>query len=113
MASSTNITVGAERTMKGQVLMIIDVQTGLFQGLPVPHDAEGVLARINKLSTRARAAGVPVIFVQQDGLPGGGLEPNSPDWQLHPLLIREESDLVIRKIACDAFYRSALAETLE
>ena len=99
--------------MKSPVLMIIDVQTGLFQGPPAPHDAEGVLARINNLSMRARAAGVPVLFVQHDGSPGEGLEPGSPGWQLHPLLIQEKSDLFIRKIACDSFYRSTLAETLK
>jgi nicotinamidase-related amidase len=99
--------------MRGQVLLIIDVQQGLFHGPPVPHDAEKVLGRINDLSSRARAAGVPVIFVQHDGTVEDGLEPGSSDWQLHSNLAREASDQVIRKTACDAFYGTRLGETLK
>jgi nicotinamidase-related amidase len=54
-----------------------------------------------------------VIFIQHDGFAEEGLAPGSPGWQIHPALIREESDLVIRKTACDAFYRTALAETIK
>ena len=95
----------------GRALVVIDVQAGLFAVTPGPFDASGVLARINDLSTRARAAGCPVIFIQHDGA-AEGLEPGSPGWQLDPALVREPTDLVIRKTACDAFYRSALGETL-
>jgi nicotinamidase-related amidase len=98
--------------MRGQALMVIDVQDGLFQGTPGPYDATSVLARINDLSTRARAAGVPVIFIQHDGTAEEGLEPGSPGWQLHRNLLREPTDLVVRKTACDAFYRSTLIDAL-
>jgi nicotinamidase-related amidase len=98
--------------MTGQALVVIDVQAGLFSGPSEPHDAAGVLARINDLAMRARAAGVPVIFIQHDGLADDGLEPGAPGWRLHPLLVRTPADIVVRKTACDAFYRSALAETL-
>jgi len=99
--------------MKGQVLLIIDVQEGLFQGPPSPYDAENILGRINDLSFRARAAGVPVIFVQHSGTAEDGLEPGSPGWQLHRELKRDAGDIVIQKTACDAFYGTQLGETLK
>lgn len=98
--------------MTGQALVIIDVQAGLFAGPAEPYDASGVLARINDLATRARAAGVPVILIQHDGAPEDGLDPGSPGWQLHPALLRAPADVVVRKTACDAFYRSTLADAL-
>jgi nicotinamidase-related amidase len=99
--------------MKDQALLIVDVQKGLFHGPPVPHDAENTLGRINSLLSQARIAGVPVIFIQHDGTVKDGLEPGSSDWQLHPELERKESDLVIRKTACDSFYGTRLLETLK
>jgi nicotinamidase-related amidase len=99
--------------MKDQALLIIDVQRGLFHGPLVPHDAENILDRINGLSSQARVAGVPIIFVQHDGTVKDGLEPGSSDWQLHPELEREDSDRVIRKTACDSFYGTLLLETLK
>lgn len=99
--------------MKGQLLLIIDVQSGFFQGTPKPHQVEQVIARLNALSAGARAAGVPVIFTQHDGTPEDGYVPHSPGWQLHPELKREAADLVVRKTACDCFYRTSLAETLQ
>jgi nicotinamidase-related amidase len=99
--------------MEGQALLIIDVQSALFQGPPVPHDAVNVLARINNLAARARAVGVPVLFVQHDGTQEDGLQPDSPGWHLHPALVRETRDLLVRKTACDAFFQSPLSKTLD
>lgn len=98
--------------MNGQVLLIIDVQVGLFQGPTFPYDAKGVLLRINDLSSKARGAGVPVIFVQHDGTVAERFAPGSPAWQLHPKLDRRANDFVVRKTACDSFYRSELANVL-
>ena len=94
--------------MKGQVLLIIDVQVGLFLGPPFPHETAAVLGRINALVDRAHAAGVPVIFIQHDGTEEEGLTPESANWQIHPDVVRSMADLMIRKTASDAFFRSEL-----
>jgi nicotinamidase-related amidase len=99
--------------MKDQALLIVDMQKGLFHGPSIPHDAANTLVRINGLSSQARIARVPVIFIQHDGTDKDGLEPGSSDWELHPELERKESDLIIRKTACDSFYGTWLLETLK
>ena len=52
-------------------VLIIDVQVGLFCVTPAPYKADEVIARINTVAAKARAAGVPVIFIQNDGAPQG------------------------------------------
>jgi nicotinamidase-related amidase len=94
-------------------VLIIDVQVGLFCTTPPPFEASEVIARINSVVSKARAAGVPVIFVQNDGPPQGNwLVPNTADWQLHSELDRHENDAIIRKTTGDAFYCSDLERTL-
>jgi nicotinamidase-related amidase len=94
-------------------VLVIDVQVGLFCTQPPPLEAAEVIARINAVAGRARAAGLPIIFVQNDGPPGGDwLVPHSAGWQLHPGLDRRPSDLVIRKSSGDAFHQTNLEATL-
>lgn len=94
-------------------VLVIDVQIGLFRTNPPPFEAEAVIAHINNLTAKARQAGAPVFFIQHDGSPGESwLVPFSEAWKLHPDLHLETSDLVIRKTACDAFYRTSLESEL-
>jgi nicotinamidase-related amidase len=48
------------------ILLIIDVQRGLFDHEPRPYEADAVVDRINILADRARHAGTPVVFVQHE-----------------------------------------------
>ena len=76
-----------------------------FRPIPPPFEASEVIARINSVTDKARAAGFPVVFVQHDGPPDGKwLVPDSAGWQLHPELKRDADELVIRKTTGDAFY---------
>ncbi len=93
-------------------LLVIDMQAGLFFGPAKRRDAEGVILRINALIRAVRALRGRVIFIQHDGPAGDVLEPGSSGWELLSRLEREISDPVIRKEACDAFYRSDLLNTL-
>jgi nicotinamidase-related amidase len=86
-------------------LVVIDVQVALFD--PPPADAEDVVARINALATRARAAGVPVVWVQHQR-ESGDLQADSPGWQLHAELAAEDGDLRVRKKMSDAFMHTPL-----
>jgi len=94
-------------------VLVIDVQTGLFCAEPAPFEAEAVVARINAVTAKARKAGLPVIFIQHDGEPGGeDVVPFTEGWKLHPELEVHPGDLIIRKTTCDAFYGTALEAEL-
>jgi nicotinamidase-related amidase len=94
-------------------VLVIDVQAGFFYAKTPPLEAEAVLARINRLTSRARKAGALVILVQHDGEPGTELvRPFTPGWRLAPGLEVEKGDLVLRKTTCDAFYRTSLETEL-
>jgi nicotinamidase-related amidase len=96
--------------MARQALLIIDMQQGVLAG--PAHDLPGVLARINALASRVRAAGGPVIFVQHDGEAGHVLHPSQPGHALHAALDVQAGDAIIPKTACDAFIGTGLADLL-
>lgn len=89
--------------MKSAVV-IIDVQRGYFDANPRPSDADTVIARINSLASRARKAGVPVVFVQHEAQ----FEFGSPGWELERKLQVEPGDHKIRKTTPDSFLRTEL-----
>jgi nicotinamidase-related amidase len=94
-------------------VLVIDVQRGLFCAEPAPFEAEAVVGRINAVAAQARRAGAPVIFVQHDGEPGGeDVVPFTEGWKLHPDLVVQPGDLVIRKTTGDAFYGTTLEAEL-
>lgn len=62
-------------------LLIIDVQQGLCEGVHQAFESAEVIKRINRVSARARAAGIPVIFIQHESQPGY-LEFGTREWQL-------------------------------
>ncbi|MGE8656198.1 MAG: cysteine hydrolase family protein [Achromobacter sp.] len=92
-------------------LIVIDVQRALFETTPEPDDTDAVLARINDLAERARAAAVPVIYVQHEA-PGGPLAHGAPGWQLDTRLRPADSDIRVRKTTPDSFLRTDLDDAL-
>jgi nicotinamidase-related amidase len=80
-------------------LVVIDVQRALFD--PPPFEADEVIVRINALAARARAAGVPVVYVQHED--DGSLAHASSGWELAPHLAADADDLRVRKRTCDSF----------
>lgn len=99
-------------TLTTQALLVIDMQQALCEGDGAAFDTPGVIARINALSARARAAGVPVIWVQHEGS-GGYLAHGTPGWQLaNGLQVDHATDLRVRKTTPDSFLRTPLAELL-
>ena len=92
-------------------LLIVDVQRGIFESTPPPHEAVAVLEHINLLSSRARKAGVPVVFAQheRDGSP---LQYGAEKWELDKRLVVEPGDVVLRKTTPDVFQRSDLSNHL-
>ena len=92
-------------------LLIVDVQRALTEGAQACHDAAGVIDRINGVAARARAAAVPVVFIQHEAA-GGGFVPGSRSWELAPALRVAPTDLRLRKTTPDAFERTPLQALL-
>ena len=92
-------------------LLIIDVQSGLFDDEPRPFEADAVVARINALAARAREAAMPVVFIQHER-PDHFLAHGEPGWQLESHLVVEPGDTRVRKTTPDSFLRTDLAEHL-
>jgi nicotinamidase-related amidase len=95
------------------ILVIIDMQQGLFTPATPRHDAEGLTGRLTHLAAHVRQARGQVIFVQHDGPPGDPLHPDQTGWQLLPGLSRRDGDAIIRKRSCDAFLDTGLAALLD
>ncbi len=93
-------------------VMVIDVQQGLCEGPYAAHDYLGTIARINAVTEKARAANVPVIFIQHEEPVGGLLAHGSPAWQLAQGLHSAPTDLRVRKTTCDSFLRTDLQTRL-
>ena len=100
-----------QRETMPTALLIIDVQTALCTGRYATFEADAVIARINAVSAKVRAAGGLVVLVQhesaEDAFAHGSL-----GWQLAPGLVVAEGDARVRKTASDAFYRTELNDLL-
>jgi nicotinamidase-related amidase len=96
-------------------LLIIDVQNAFFDknSNVYAYRAEEFLSRIKGLITRARKAGVPVIYVQHTGDKGTPFEPEKSGWPIHPAIAPREGELIIHKRTPDSFYRTTLQAELE
>ncbi len=93
-------------------VLVIDVQQGLCEGPDAAHDCPGTIERINAVTQRARAAGLPVFFVQHESS-AGYLEHGSREWQLATGLQVKDGDRRICKTTPDAFLRTHLHEALQ
>jgi nicotinamidase-related amidase len=87
-------------------VLVIDMQRGLYDDLPRPYEAGEVAQRVNALTERARAAGVPVAFIQHENTVD--LEFDSERWQLADALRVIAGDTKIRKTTSDSFLRTPL-----
>lgn len=94
-------------------LLVIDMQVGTFDAPNPQHDASGVVDRINRLAEAVRNVSGNVVFIQHDGPVGDTFEPGTRGWQLIPELDRMQTDPVVNKRACDAFYETGLKAVLD
>lgn len=92
------------------VLLIIDVQDGLFHKSHPIYRSEQLLANLNGLIERARSAGAAVIFIQHANKQ---LVPGTPAWQIHADLARSPGDLLIHKEHASALLKTPLPAELE
>ncbi|GLV58890.1 isochorismatase [Dictyobacter sp. S3.2.2.5] len=92
-------------------LVIIDIQVGMINADSAHHME--ALGNMQTLLARARAAQVPVIYVQHGGPKGHELEVGSANWQIHPAIAPQPGEAVVNKRASDAFYDTTLQQTLQ
>ncbi|EJO3864526.1 cysteine hydrolase [Vibrio parahaemolyticus] len=96
--------------MKSAVL-VIDVQSILFDPEPQPVESQIVLTKINEVTKLARAKSVPVIFVQHEQ-PKSVIEYESAGWALQSSLITQTGDHFVRKTTPDSFLNTNLQSVL-
>ena len=90
----------------GKALVVIDVQVGV---VGEAHNRESTLAAINVAIDKARAANVPVVWVQHSD---SGLILESPEWQLAPEMQPAPGEHKIRKNYRSSFVETNLEEVL-
>jgi len=94
-------------------LLIIDMQTGLYDGPDKPFERERVLATINQLIGRAREANTPIFVARHTGPEGSPIAAGSPYWQLwHGLHVDEARDHLFNKTRPSCFLGTDLAQQL-
>ena len=87
-------------------LLVVDVQNGVMAGA---HDRDAVVANIVTLVDRARAAQVPVVWVQHTS---DELAEGSEVWQYVPELPRSEDEPLVHKRYGDSFEDTELESVL-
>lgn len=87
-------------------LLVVDVQNGV---VGEAHDRAAVLDNIRSLVQRARAASVPVVWVQHQD---EDLERGSDAWQLVPEVGATDDDVRVEKRYGDSFEATDLEEQL-
>lgn len=94
-----------------EALLIIDLQVGCFK--TPRYDHQGVITRINKVSQSFRAKGLPVIFIQHNGVKEDYLLPGTSDYDIVSDLVMAKNDHFVEKTVNSAFYKTNLKQRLD
>jgi nicotinamidase-related amidase len=88
------------------VLLVVDVQVGAMDGA---WDSDRIIKNVGRAVQRARAGGVPVVWVQHsdEELPYG-----SPQWQWVPELVPADGETLIHKNFNSSFEQTELEKEL-
>jgi nicotinamidase-related amidase len=87
-------------------LLVVDVQNGV---VGEAYERDKVVANISTLVGKARAGGVPIVWVQHSG---ESLTKHSDAWQLVPELSRDGSEPLVHKTYADSFEATDLEDVL-
>ncbi|WP_350276171.1 isochorismatase family protein [Kribbella sp. HUAS MG21] len=87
-------------------VLVVDVQNGV---VGEAYERDRVVANVSTLVGKARAGGVPVVWVQHSG---EGLAKDSDAWQLVPELSRDGSEPLVHKTYADSFEATDLEDVL-
>jgi nicotinamidase-related amidase len=89
-----------------KALVVVDVQNGV---VAEAYERDTVVANIATLVQKARAASVPIVWVQHSG---DNLAIGSPEWEYVPELTRAESEALVPKTYADSFEETDLEDVL-
>ncbi len=101
--------------MSNTALLVIDIQRGAFDGVrcpPIDRPSE-LVANAALLIAAARAAKLPIVFIQHCAELGAPFEEGTPHWQLHEQLAPNTTETVIKKYASSSFENTNLGDTLQ
>jgi nicotinamidase-related amidase len=87
-------------------LLVVDVQNGVVANA---HQRDQIVGHIGALVDKARAEGVPVVWVQHSD---DGLESGSPEWQYVPELPKAAGEALVHKRYGDSFEDTTLEAEL-
>ena len=93
-------------------LLIIDVQTSMFDPEQPPHAAEQVLANVGGLLERARASGTDVIYVRHNHARYEPMMPGHPGFEIHTSISPEAASLQIASVAAARGFTAAQTQQL-
>jgi len=93
-------------------LVILDVQLGMFDKNDPVYNGSELLFKISNLLVKARAEGIPVVFIQHCGDADHILHMDKPGWPIHSSIAPEKDELVILKRNYDSFQNTCLQEKL-
>jgi nicotinamidase-related amidase len=100
--------------MTGNIaLLIVDMQICNFDASSPVHGASDLLSKLSALLVRARAAKVPIIYIQHCGPEGAVDQPGTPGWEIHPAIAPLSGDIIVQKRHPDAFQETDLQRELE
>jgi nicotinamidase-related amidase len=91
-------------------LVVVDVQNAFVSGAEAVPGYARLLAAVAAMIENARASGVPVIFIQNDGPSGAVDEPHTPGWELH--FTPRPGEHIVRKSEDDGFDGTGLDDLL-
>jgi len=87
-------------------LVVIDVQNGV---VAESYERDAVVAKVATVVEKARAANVPVVWVQHSS---DNLVSGSPEWEYVPELVRNDSEALVAKTYPDSFDETTLEDIL-
>jgi len=109
--TSKRVRAKVQKNVNRTALLIIDVQRDLFEKTTPIYEAEKMLANIRLLVDKARAAKVPVFYVQHSN--DKELVEETDGWKLHPALTPLLTDHFIHKHHGNAFEDTTLKAELD
>jgi nicotinamidase-related amidase len=96
------------------VVVIIDAQREYTDGRLPLANVQAALQQTQRLLTRARAAGIPIIHIQQVSTPGRGLfDSTAPFVVFVPEAMPVTGEVIITKVLPNAFAGTSLDDTLK
>ena len=100
--------------MSVPVLLVIDLQGGMFNGERIApiHAGDALFARVQTLLAQARQTGWRVVYVRHAGGAGHLLEHGTPNWQIHPAIAPRPEEAIADKRTPDSFHETTLLDEL-